>query len=333
MWGQTGTRLDVFLFIAFFPQLVAGPIVRGKEFIPQVKAKAAPPPKEIGRAALLIIGGLFKKVIVANYIAEGLVNPVFQDPTAYGSGDLLLGSLRFCRTDILRFLGLQRHRHRYSSAFRLRFPRKLPQALSEPVPCRTFWRRWHISLSTWLRDYLYIPLWRQPGRRVLQTYRNLLITMFLGGLWHGASWTFIIWGLLHGAGLALERWRAERSRPQENQKAPPSRVIRVLKILATFHFILLTWIVFRASNFEQLSLYLSGIFTRMQLPTLLTPFLSLLLGLGFLMHWGPNLSQHWIPKITQGIKTRYVFLFSLAGLLFLGLLAPQGVADFIYFRF
>jgi alginate O-acetyltransferase complex protein AlgI len=258
--GADRNALDVFLFIAFFPQLVAGPIVRGKEFIPQVKAKKAPPPKDIGRAALLIIGGLFKKVIVANYIAEGLVNPVFQDPSSFGSGDLLLGAYGFAIQIFCDFSAYSDIAIGIALLFGFEFPENFRKPF-RASSLQDFWRRWHISLSTWLRDYLYIPFGGSRGSEA-QTYRNLLITMFLGGLWHGASWTFVIWGLMHGVGLAVERWFSKGKTPEvelasgqpvvgeegKRTGARPNKIMAQIKkifaVLGTFHFVLLTWIVF-----------------------------------------------------------------------------------------
>jgi alginate O-acetyltransferase complex protein AlgI len=286
---------------------------------------------------------------VANYIAEGLVNPVFQDPSSFGSGDLLLGAYGFAIQIFCDFSAYSDIAIGIALLFGFEFPENFRKPF-RASSLQDFWRRWHISLSTWLRDYLYIPFGGSRGSEA-QTYRNLLITMFLGGLWHGASWTFVIWGLMHGVGLAVERWFSKGKTPEvelasgqpvvgeegKRTGARPNKIMAQIKkifaVLGTFHFVLLTWIVFRASSFHQLSLYLRGLFTRFQGPTLITPFLALLLILGFLMHWGPNLSHKWVPQITQRVKTRYVFLFTLSGLLILGLLAPQGVADFIYFRF
>ncbi len=191
-------------FVLFFPQLVAGPIVRAQELLPQL---AAPPPLELDRANLGMswIGvGLFKKIALADTLAISIVDRVFEAPERYSSVEVLGGVYGYALQIYLDFSA-------YSdiaigSAMILGFT--LPENFRTPyrsVNLQEFWRRWHISLSTWLRDYLYVTLGGNRGSPV-RTYVNLIATMILGGLWHGASWAFIVWGGLHGFGLAITRY-------------------------------------------------------------------------------------------------------------------------------
>jgi D-alanyl-lipoteichoic acid acyltransferase DltB (MBOAT superfamily) len=189
--------------VLFFPQLVAGPIVRATDLLPQLSQL---PPFDHARAAdglYRIVLGLFKKIAIADFLATALADRVFKDPSLYTSAEVALGVYAYAFQIYLDFSA-------YSdiaigSAQLLGFT--LPENFRTPyrsASLQEFWRRWHISLSTWLRDYLYVPLGGNRGSN-FATYRNLILTMLLGGLWHGASWTFIVWGLLHGGGLAVTR--------------------------------------------------------------------------------------------------------------------------------
>jgi len=201
--------LDFAFFVSFFPQLVAGPIVRAAEFLPQTRRRPQLSEAKMGQAFLLILGGLFKKAVISDYISVNFVDRVFESPSLYSGLENLLATYGYAIQIYCDFSG-------YSDmaiglALLLGF--RLPENFNKPyraVSVQAFWRRWHISLSTWLRDYLYISLGgNRKGR--FRTYVNLLITMLLGGLWHGASWVFIVWGGLHGIALALDRYLSEKA--------------------------------------------------------------------------------------------------------------------------
>src|SRR5215211_955575 len=216
--------LDMALYMSFFPQLVAGPIVRAAYFLPQL-ARPSSEPIPIAPALLLILIGLFKKIIIANYLATGLVDPVFAAPTSYGGPDLLLGVYAYAVQIYCDFSAYSDIAIALAALLGFRFPANFNQPY-RAERLREFWQRWHISLSSWLRDYLYKPLGGNRHGR-LQTYRNLLLTMLLGGIWHGAAWKFVMWGALHGGGLALERilepwWIGQRP------AGPLGRVLSVL---------------------------------------------------------------------------------------------------------
>src|SRR2546423_10227541 len=243
--------LDMALYMSFFPQLVAGPIVRAAYFLPQL-ARPSIEPIPIGPALLLILGGLFKKVVVANYLATGLVDPVFSAPTSYGGPDLLLATYGYAVQIYCDFSAYTDMAIALAALCGFRFPANFNQPY-RAERLREFWQRWHISLSTWLRDYLYKPLGGNRHGR-LKTYRNLMITMLLGGIWHGAGWKFVVWGALHGGGLAVERliepWLGRRSLTPAG---------KLLPAIIVFHFVCFAWIFFRAEDFAMARLYITGL--------------------------------------------------------------------------
>lgn len=238
---------EFLLFVSFFPQLVAGPIVRAVDFVPQLEAAARPrPAASIRRGIQLFALGFFRKVVVADSLAV-FVDAVHADPGAFGGADLWVSAYAFAFQIYYDFAG-------YSDmaiGLALFFGFHFPENFHRPYMAKNiaeFWRRWHISLSTWLRDYLYIPL---GGNRYgsVATYRNLLLTMALGGLWHGANWTFLAWGFFHGAALAVHRmFRQAAARLPPLAALTASRPFTVLSILLTFHCWTLSMVLFRAQS-------------------------------------------------------------------------------------
>jgi D-alanyl-lipoteichoic acid acyltransferase DltB (MBOAT superfamily) len=229
------------LFVSFFPQLVAGPIERAKHLLPQLRSLPTSVHQiDWSGSALLILRGLFRKVVIADGVAP-LVNEVFASPGRYGSLTVAAGVVAFSLQIYGDFAGYTDIARGTARLFGV----DLMENFKAPYLSRgfsEFWRRWHISLSTWLRDYLYIPLGGNRGTR-WHTYRNLMITMLLGGLWHGAAWGFVVWGALHGAYLAVERWFA-RDRRGATGKA-------TLPVIVVFSIVTLTWVPFRAPNLTQ----------------------------------------------------------------------------------
>ena len=199
----TRSLVDILLYISFFPHLVAGPIVRAKIFLDQTIRRSDPKDIRLGMSVFLIVGGLFKKVIVANYLSTDFVDGVFRAPTEYSRLDLLLGMYAYALQIYCDFSAYTDIAIGIANLLGYQFPQNFNQPY-RASSVQDFWRRWHITLSNWLRDYLYIPLGGNRDGTWL-TYRNILITMLLGGLWHGASWNFVIWGGLHGVALVIER--------------------------------------------------------------------------------------------------------------------------------
>lgn len=264
-------RLDeVALYMSFFPHLVAGPIVRASEFAPEMRRRADPRSIPVGEAFRLIAFGLFKKVVVSSYLASELVDPVFGAPGAHSSLEVLAGVYGYAIQIYADFSGYTDIAIGSALLLGVRFPLNFNAPYKAPNVV-DFWRRWHISLSTWLRDYLYISLGGNRRGKV-RTYLNLMITMLLGGLWHGASWTFVVWGGLHGAALAVTKmfqdWRARRARAKDpsapRRPAPPAPGFswgRLLGVVATFHFVCACWVFFRAETFAQAHLMFSQLGT------------------------------------------------------------------------
>lgn len=237
--SASSTYLGYMAAASFFPTIQAGPITRPAEILKQLSRKFDLAPADGSRALFLIVFGLLKKLLIADYLASNLVNRVFDTPNLYSGMENLAAVYAYSLelyydfsgyTDIPRGCGL---------LLGVRLPINFDRPYTA-VNMADFWRRWHITFSNWLRDYLYFSL---PGKRTrIWPYLNLVITMVLGGLWHGTTWPFAIWGLLHGTALAVtRRWQAWRGRPQDNRWAS-----RAIRIFCTYQFVCLTWVFFRS---------------------------------------------------------------------------------------
>jgi alginate O-acetyltransferase complex protein AlgI len=238
------------LFVSFFPQLVAGPIERAKHLMPQLRnLPTSVRTIDWSGSALLILRGLFRKVVIADGLAP-LVNEVFASPGRYGSVTVAAGVVAFSLQIYGDFAGYTDIARGTAKLFGV----DLMENFKAPYLSRgfsEFWRRWHISLSTWLRDYLYVPLGGNRGSR-WATYRNLMITMLLGGLWHGAAWGFVVWGALHGAYLVIERWLA-RDRTGATGRA-------TLPVVFVFAVVTMTWIPFRSETLSSALTMIESLF-------------------------------------------------------------------------
>ena len=321
---RPASLLDITLLMSFFPHLVAGPIVRAAHLVPQFQKV---PKLDRGMAAmalLLIIWGLFKKAVVASELATQFVDPVFFDPSAYGSGDLIFAAYGYAVQIYCDFSAYSDMAIGLAALLGYRFPRNFDQPY-RATSLQDFWRRWHISLSSWLRDYLYIGLGGNRGG-ILCVCRNLMITMLLGGIWHGAKWTFLIWGGLHGLVLSIERiWR----------EVKPWRwsLPRPIGLVVTFHIVVLGWIFFRADSFDGGLDYLSGIVRWTGKATMVTPLGLALVLIGLAMHLAP-------PRLMPALAIRFkrvpapvVGVVAGAAILLIDAMRFEGVAPFIYYQF
>ncbi len=322
--------MDFCFYVSFFPHLVAGPIVRPSELIPQIYAKLNITREDLGRGVFLIIAGLIKKAIISDYISSNFVDRVFDNPSLYSGVENLLATYGYTLQIYCDFSG-------YSDmaiGIALLIGYKLPVNFDAPYRSASiteFWRRWHISLSSWLRDYLYIPL---GGNRVgkFRQYFNLFITMVLGGLWHGASWKFVFWGAMHGLGLTIEKWLKSVFKPR------PNRLLTIGGILLTFHFISFCWIFFRASTFQAAIQVLHQIFysfdSKLFIPVLAGYKPVFLMGLaGYLLHFTPRRID---LKIEQTFTcTPMVFKSLLLALVIWVVIQTKSsdIQPFIYFQF
>ncbi len=231
--------LDFALYVSFFPQLVAGPIVRAEDFIPQLRRQFQPTLSDLEYGLMRIVSGLVKKVVLADTLGA-YVDVVFANPSGFHGLNSLIAIYAYAYQIYFDFSGYSDIAIGLGRVFGLRIPENFDRPYLATSP-RDFWRRWHISLSTWLRDYLYISLGGNRGT-ALRTMTNLGITMLLGGLWHGAAWNFVIWGGYHGLLLAVQRL-AEPLWPQAwaGQWTTARRVV-------TFHLVCLGWVFFRAGT-------------------------------------------------------------------------------------
>jgi alginate O-acetyltransferase complex protein AlgI len=228
------------MFVTYFPELIAGPIVRASVFLPQMGRSLAPRWTRSGQGLQLILLGITKKLVIADNLAP-FADSVFKFPQTYTGLTVASGVLAYSIQIYCDFSGYSDMAIGVSRMIGFDLPENFDMPYLS-VSITEFWRRWHMTLSKWLRDYLYIPLGGNRKGRV-RTYVNLTLTMFLGGLWHGASWTFVVWGLLHGAGLALHRFLTEGKSPGA------SRMPKIVGWAITNGFVMLCWVLFRARDF------------------------------------------------------------------------------------
>lgn len=371
--------LDFGFYVSFFPQLVSGPIVRAADFIPQLYKPYNLTRNKFGLASFLILQGLVKKVVIGDYIAVNFIDKVFANPTMFSGFENLMALYGYSLQVYADFSGYTD----MAIGVALLMGFELPQNFNSPYKAKNvgdFWKRWHMSLSSWLKDYLYIPLggnrkgstgtvvcaiviltfitllaakmwvlftfagllsvvilmaaWIPRFRRALTENSNLMITMLLGGLWHGASWQFVIWGGLNGLGLMVYKfWRKISPYEQFNNTAAIA-----LKIFITFNFITFTRIWFRSESMEtsmQIIDQISGNFSASLIPDVLFAyryvFITMLIG--YIIHWLPSTTKEWyketfikLPIIVQvAVATVVVFVVYQA--------MSSDLVPFIYFQF
>ena len=328
--APTKTWLDYLFFLSFFPALVAGPIVRADYFIPQIEKNEPATKANIYGGLWLIIAGIVKKAVIADYIAQ-YNDLIFNDPSLYTGVQTLMGVLGYTMQIYCDFSG-------YSDmaiGIALMMGFKLGINFDSPYQSRNlteFWRRWHISLSSWLRDYVYIPL---GGNRkgTFRTYLNNFLTMLIGGLWHGAAWKFVFWGAMHGAGLAVHK----ACKPILD-KIPDNFVTTFIFWLITFVYVSLLWVFFRAASFEDSVLIINNIFVDFewgQIPQFISirPEWSIMMLTLIILHFIPQrVADH-----TQEYFIKSPWLLKLGVFLVVVQLViefmSEEVAPFIYFQF
>jgi alginate O-acetyltransferase complex protein AlgI len=322
---------DYAFFVTFFPQMVAGPIVRAADFLPQIPINPPVVTKEqMGRGVFLFCCGLFKKAVISDYVSANFVDRVFDSPLQYTGLENLFGVYGYALQIYCDFSG-------YSDmaiGIGLLLGFTFPINFNSPYQSKSiteFWRRWHISLSTWLRDYLYVPLGGNRKGRV-RTYINLMLTMLLGGLWHGAATRFILWGALHGAALAVERfWK-------ETFSAAPGMVRQALGGLWAFHFVCFCWIFFRAQDLSTVQAMLSQIFFHFQ-PQIFTDFIEgyapvlFWMGVGYLLHLMPESAEQKAQNVVTALPLPLKALLITLFIAFVMQMKSAQVQPFIYFQF
>ena len=317
--------LDLTLLMSFFPHLVAGPIVRASDLLPQFERTPRLERGAASAALLLIVWGLFKKTVIASELATALVDPAFFDPAGRSSLDLLLGAYGYAVQIYCDFSAYSDMAIGIAALLGYRFPRNFAQPY-RAASLQEFWRRWHISLSSWLRDYLYIALGGNRRGRA-RTYLNLFLTMVLGGLWHGANWTFLVWGALHGAWLGIERgW--SRARPGWWPALP-----RWIGVIVTFHVVVLGWIFFRAATVGEALTYLRFLVAGDWRDTLVTPLSLALVVVGLAIHALPARALPFLAARLRRWPAPALGLAIGAAILLIDSMRPEGVAPFIYYQF
>jgi len=318
--APTRSLRDFALFVAYFPQLVAGPIERASHLLPQIVRPRRITLRHLHEGAWLITWGLFKKAVIANNLAI-VVDRTFAPGVSASGAEYLIAIYAFAFQIYCDFSGYSDMARGLASLMGIDLMLNFdnPYAASSP---RDFWRRWHISLSTWLRDYLYIPLGGSRGGRLL-TYRALLLTMLLGGLWHGAKWTFVVWGLYHGIWLALHRWLAV----ERGVRMPDTRAWRAAARVLTFHAVCLGWLFFRADSLGQVRAVLASLAAGVAVGGLAMKALAVL---------APVVLVLWAGEARTSAPTRLTLprLAAIAALWLAAALLPPPVGQpFIYFQF
>lgn len=326
--------LDYAFYVSFFPQLVAGPIVRAKDFIPQIRKPLFVSRAMFGQGVFFIVSGLFKKAIISDYISINFVERIFDNPGLYSGIENLLGVYGYALQIYCDFSGYSDMAIGIALLLGFHFPMNFDSPYKS-FSVTDFWHRWHISLSTWLRDYLYISLGgNRKGR--FHTYLNLVVTMLLGGLWHGASWNFVVWGGLHGVALAVNKFY--RTVTGKARDWEPHGIRKVLGIIVTFHFVCFAWIFFRNSTFDASVTMINQIFynfTPQLLPQLIEGYwkVFLLMGVGFLLHFSSDKWQDACShRVTQlPLLGKALLLIALVYLVVQ--MKSSEIQPFIYFQF
>jgi D-alanyl-lipoteichoic acid acyltransferase DltB (MBOAT superfamily) len=330
---------DFLFFVSFFPQLVAGPILRASWFIPQINKHLSLNRDQIARALVLILAGLIKKGVIADYISINFVDRVFDNPALFSGVENMLAVYAYGLQIYCDFSG-------YSDiaiglATLMGF--QLQANFNGPYRAYSitdFWHRWHISLSTWLRDYLYIPLGGNRKGKV-RTYINLMLTMVLGGLWHGASWNFVFWGTIHGVALALDKFFSNvfgRKKAAEGKPSKLNPVLRTLGVIITFNFVSFAWIFFRSRTFADAGTVLTRIFTEFNAPIFLkwlaqNQLVAALILIGFLSHWLPERTSEGFTRLLRNIPLPFQALMLAVVIWILFQFRSADIQPFIYFQF
>ncbi len=329
--------LDYAFFVTFFPQLVAGPIVRAADFIPQIFKPVKVTDAMIGRGVFLIATGLIKKTVIADFISLNFVDRIFEHPTLYTGLENLFGVYGYALQIYCDFSGYSDMAIGIALLMGFHFNLNFDSPY-QSKSITEFWRRWHISLSTWLKDYLYISLGGNRKGKI-RTYINLFITMLLGGLWHGAGFRFVLWGAMHGIALAGHKLYLEIFPARtENNSPVRSLLITTLSVIITFHFVCFCWIFFRADNMEVAGQMIRQILFHFN-PQIFFDFVGGYKNVLLIMLFGYSL--HFIPKSVE-LKTehnvmRLPILLKVVFLVLVIFLIVQfkssEIQPFIYFQF
>ena len=333
--GRVGAAslLDTAAWLTFFPTLGSGPITRSAELLPQLASGPDRSHVQTDRAFVLLARGLLKKLVVASFLATAITDGVFADPAHYNSAVLLLGVYAYAAQIYADFSGYTD----MAIGIALLLGYRVPENFDRPYTATSvqdFWSRWHMTLSRWLRDYLFAPLTGRRSDRPLRVYAGVVLVMLLAGLWHGAAWTFVAFGGVHGLAMAWERYRRVRRRAHRRPPAARTRLRLALGRLTTFHIVCLGWVFFAAPSLAGAGRLLSGLATQWGRPvTSVTPLLVLTIaGVVAVQFVTRDLTGRLAAHAASLRPAAQALAFAAATVVVLAL-APTTVPAFIYFRF
>ena len=331
--GEDGAEHNLLRFTTFqtfFPQLVAGPIVRAHELLPQIRRPPDLREDQIGAGVFRICRGMAKKLLIADVLRVGMVEPIFTDPGAFTGVERWIALYAYTLQIYADFSG-------YSDiaigSARL-FGIELPENFRRPYRAASvseFWRRWHITLSDWIRDYLYFPLGGSQGGE-LKTYRNLMITLVIIGVWHGASWNFVLYGALHGAVMVLERWRRKRALVR-GERGPARGLSFAWRWALTFHFVVLARILFRTPDFSSAWAFAAGLGELDLLLPRFSPAVWATFAVGWAAHFVP---EGWSPRMEQRFRAASPVVWALGAVVTGALAMLMSTGEqlaFVYYQF
>ena len=333
--------LDYAFYVSFFPQLVAGPIVRARDFIPQIRKPLEITKEMFGTGVFFIVGGLVKKAVISDYISINFVERVFEQPSLYSGFENLMGAYGYTLQIYCDFSGYSDMAIGIALLLGFKFPINF-NAPYKSSSITEFWHRWHISLSSWLKDYLYISLGGNRKGKIRQ-YINLMITMLLGGLWHGASFNFVIWGGFHGILLIIDKiWKQIcpklSSVQSKHDPKKPSKFISFIGGIVTFHIVCLAWIFFRCDSFDAAVSMIWQILSHFQ-PQVAPQWISgywvvaSFIVLGYLLHFMPQRMSEFTKQMVIKMPLFLQTLLIVIVIYIVIQIKTSDVLPFIYFQF
>jgi D-alanyl-lipoteichoic acid acyltransferase DltB (MBOAT superfamily) len=328
--------VDYFFFVSFFPGLVAGPIVRARDFVPQMYKNPFLSRAHLGEGLYLIICGLLKKCVISDYLSVNFVDRIFDAPALYTGLENLLGVYGYALQIYCDFSGYSDMAIGIALLLGIRFNLNFDSPY-QSATITEFWRRWHISLSSWLKDYLYISLGGNRKGKI-RTYLNLMITMLLGGLWHGASLRFMLWGGVHGVALAVHKFVMNHFGGFKKEGGEMKPLRRILGVIFTFHLVCFGWIFFRADSVRDGFTILNKIFTDFR-PEVFLQFIAgykgvfFLLIVGYIIHFIPKRIDNQLKQIVISSPLVLQALYLIIAIFIVVQVKSAGIVPFIYFQF
>jgi D-alanyl-lipoteichoic acid acyltransferase DltB (MBOAT superfamily) len=324
--------LDFLLFMSFFPQLLIGPICRSRQLLPQIEAPAPARVEYPSYAVSLILSGLFKRVVLASLLFTHGISETFFSPENYSSAGLWVAMVGYSiqiYCDFSGYTDLMR-------GFGLLFGFRLPDNFNGPYAATSigdFWRRWHMTFGAWLRDFIYFPL-GGSRKRPIRVYFNLFVTMFVCGIWHGASWGFVIWGSIHGGALVLHKLGVDVMRARGvDPRAPKPVGLLALGWVWTFSVSSFSRIFFYSPDLESAAIFIQRMFTPQAYGVGFDAVLAPAIVLGLLMNFVGTPVRRWFVNFSAGLSWLPTVLFWLVCFLLILALRPHGIAPHVYFRF